>query len=160
RPSFFAALLAPLRTQPRSLDSDSQPVPYHESEPEPVHFDRDEELAEIGVGFPSDIKVARDRAGELLNAVGKARDPISFEIVGTDESISLQFASTRSDRAALYQQIPAYFPEVTIWEQPDFLSRRWNAAHGPRAMVDFGLSREFMLPVRLARDFDVDPLIP
>ena len=58
------------------------------------------------------------------------------------------------------QQITGYFPEAIVDERKDFLAGAWQqAGWHDRLIVDFGLSNEFMRPVRTFRNFDVDPLI-
>ena len=49
---------------------------------------------------------------------------------------------------------------MKVHERPGFLAAAWDNAGEATALVDFGLSREFMIPIRTGRDFEVDPLIP
>ena len=66
----------------------------------------------------------------------------------------------RPDLAQSREQIQAYFPEATLRERPGHLASAWRASGGAVAIVDFGLSREFMLPLRTGKDFEVDSFIP
>ena len=49
---------------------------------------------------------------------------------------------------------------MKVHERPGFLRSAWEGTDGAAALVDFGLSREFMVPIRMGKDFEVDPLIP
>src|SRR2546427_206860 len=58
------------------------------------------------------------------------------------------------------KQLEAHFPESVLTEHTSFLTDLWDAsANHETLVVDFGLSREFMLPLRTFKGFEVDPLI-
>jgi hypothetical protein len=59
----------------------------------------------------------------------------------------------------VYQQIQAFFPAAILREESAFLAGRWQETSSSTVLVDFGLSREFVLPLRTCGNFDVDPLI-
>ena len=57
------------------------------------------------------------------------------------------------------QQLAAHFPEVVVTEQAGFLVNRWHESRaGETVVVEFGLCREFILPLRVLRALDPDPL--
>ena len=65
------------------------------------------------------------------------------------------------DLYQLKQQLAAYFPEAAVTLTSGYLIERWNRTRRERDgfVIDFGLSREFMLPLKTFRDFNTDPLI-
>ena len=137
------------------------PVSFdEEAEPPAEPFVCDSPLVEIGMSLPADLKVSRERAAQTLTRLANGRKPVSFEVIGLPNAVHVQFVCSWPDRAQACEQIQGYFPEVRVKERPDFLASAWESADEAAALVDFGLSREFMVPLRTGKDFDVDPLIP
>jgi predicted DNA-binding transcriptional regulator AlpA len=131
-------------------------VEERESDPEP--FLEDDALAEFHVALPGGTKVAKEAAERLLTSLTYSRQPIGFEIVGVKDAIVTQFACSEHDRPQLAQQLLAHFPESAIAEHTRFLEGLW-VQDRPSVIIDFGLSRECMIPLRTVRGFEIDPLI-
>lgn len=126
----------------------------------PYEDDLDVAHTELTVVLPADEDVSREAAEQLLLSLSTCPSPVSFEVVGTPEAISVQVASRDTETVAVAQQITAYFPEAIVDERKDYLARVWRAAGWhDQLIVDFGLSHEFMRPLRTFRNFGVDPLI-
>jgi hypothetical protein len=158
QPTFFGLIAEALRGE------GSRPAAVEEAitedlneEPEP--FEYEAPLLEIQIALPPDLKVSRERAAQLLCRLASARNPVTFELVGSEGSVSLQFVCTETDRPLVCQEIEAYCPEAVLREQSGFLAGQWRRASSQAVLVDYGLSHEFMLPLRVCRNFDVDPLI-
>jgi predicted DNA-binding transcriptional regulator AlpA len=134
------------------------PSIYEAPESTPELFFVEEPLVEFHVVLPSGTKIVKDAAERVLVNLKYASSPIAFEVVGTESSIVTQFGCLEPDRAQLAQQLRAHFPEATITEHEEYLEGLWDAEKAS-VIVDFGLSRECMLPIRTFRSFDVDPLI-
>ena len=158
RPSFFGGLLAagPSGTPAGPAE---MVCAADEAEPEPELFFSEEPIVEIETSLPPDTKVSRERAVALLSRLADGAVPASFEIVGTADGVSVQFTCAASDRGSAFGHIRAYFPDAVLRERTGFLAAAWEDAGNPTVLVDFGLSREFMLPIRICRDFEVDPWI-
>lgn len=119
-----------------------------------------EDLVELAVTLPSTHETRKEVAERFLLSLTQTAHPLSFEMVGLADSISLQLVCRETDRAQLYQQLHAYFPTSVISEKKAYLKKCWDKTKGKAAViVEFGLSREFMLPLRVVKSFDVDPLI-
>jgi hypothetical protein len=158
RSTFFGAIAEALRGEsPRPVATND--VVMNDEGPAPEPFAYAAPLVEIQIALPPDLKVSRERAAQLLCRLASARNPVTFEVVGSEGSVSLQFVCTEADRPQVCQQIQAYFPEAVLREQSGFLAGQWRRTPSKAMVVDFGLSREFMLPLRICRDFEVDPLI-
>jgi hypothetical protein len=101
----------------------------------------------------------QDAAGQFLMSLGDVSRPASFEIIGTSDSIVVQLASAPSDRRQVHEQLQAYFPEALVPERKGYLDALWDltGAKGT-AVVEYGLSKEFMRPLRSFDRFDPDPL--
>ncbi len=138
----------------REVHVESQEVT--EPEPEPAS---DHDITEIQVALPPDVKVAPELAEHFLLSLSTCVAPVSFEVLATSESIRLQMASALSDASHVQEQVRAYFPEAVISEETNALVDAWTFGRGPAVVVDFGLSQEFMRPIKTFPRFDTDPLI-
>jgi hypothetical protein len=135
------------------------PAPAEEeqtSDPEPLFADGPP--VEFQVALPAGTKVVKEAAERLLTSLTYASRPIGFEVVGVKDAIFTQFACAEDDRTQLAQQLSAHFPESAVTEREDFLAEHWDHRR-PSVIVDFGLSRECMVPLRTVHGFEIDPLI-
>jgi hypothetical protein len=128
-----------------------------DSDLHPAAFVDESEIQEIGISLFTDQKVTVESAEQLLLGLGGCAFPLSFEIVATAERISVQLACRRRDTKLVCQQVRACFPEVVLLDNKDKLDAAWNSKKRT-AIVEFGLSHEFMRPIRTFRKFDPDPL--
>lgn len=129
-------------------------------EPEPEWFEECSDLVELHVSIPPTLKISRDAAEQFLLSLSYASSPVSFEIIGQRDSIIVQIACREEDLLQLRQQLEAHFPDAVVTEERDGMKDRWETSGaGEAVVVDFGLSHEFMQPLRTFRGFDVDPLI-
>ncbi len=129
-------------------------------EPEPEELPGRGPLLELQVSLPPEVKVTREAAEQLLLSLSSITSPLSFELVGLPERTLVQFACHPENGPILRQQLVAYFPEGALTEEANFLVGCWEGTGvGEGVVVDFGLSHEFMLPMRTFRAFEPDPLI-
>ena len=57
------------------------------------------------------------------------------------------------------EQLQAYFPDALLCERKGYLEALWDETGGKgSAVVEYGLSKEFMRPLRSFERFDPDPL--
>ena len=156
KPTFLSSLTDSIVGRKSAPAPPAPLVEGRESDPEPLL--EDDALAEFHVALPAGTKVAKEAAERLLMSLTYSQRPIGFEIVGIKDAIFTQFACSEHDRAHLSQQLLAYFPESAITEHESFLQGLWDHTR-PSVIVDFGLSRECMIPLRTVRGFEIDPLI-
>ena len=144
---------SPTTAEPRSdAEEEDDPLPATDGSAEP--------LVEFQVALPPGFKISRDLSEQLLFSLSHCHRPLSFELIGLADEIVVQLTCRQRDRTALQRQMAAYFPEAVIAEETDFLNREWRAAESfEPVIVDFGLSQEFMVPLKTVRNFDHDPLI-
>jgi hypothetical protein len=127
--------------------------------PHPEPDEASSELVELRVTLPVDIEVSLDVAEQTLLAFSNADGPISFEIMGTGKQVTLQFVVRSEDATAVRRTIESFHPDAVVTEERSRLEV-WVVNHAAAriATADFGLSREFMLPLRTCRSLAVDPL--
>jgi hypothetical protein len=138
----------------------SLPPPDEEEEPLPEPFTDEAPLAELAVVVRPEDVVKRDAMERLLLALRYAKTPFAFEVVGTPSAIRVQFACREPAAPVLRGHLRAHFPDAAVRDATPFLAPLWDAEDdAARVVVDFGLAHEFMLPLAIARTFEVDPLI-
>jgi type IV secretory system conjugative DNA transfer VirD4/TraG family protein/type IV secretion system coupling TraD/TrwB family protein len=151
RPGFLSSLFAPPRREEDSPEIE---------EPEPAPFLADELPRECIVSLPLEKVVGAESAERFLLSLSGAEFPHAFELVGLPGSLRVQLASRPPDTGHCRNQLRAFFPEVSILEEPAGLREMWTGSPGESIVVHFGLAREFMLPLASFRSLDPDPLLP
>lgn len=127
-------------------------------EPEPEYVLDEEAIVEYEVTLPSSTEVDKSTVEQLLLNLSYCSGPIAFEVVGTSKGIHIQYACQQRDAAQLGQQLQAHLPEAVIRERERGLADLWRSGAGHESVVvDFGLSQEFVRPLRTFRSFAADP---
>jgi len=144
--TFASSLLDKLRRKispepPPEVVSD---VP-EQDEPGPDYLERDESL-ELAISLPPNLPVPREAFEQFLFNLAHCRQSIAFELVGTHENITPQFAVHPADAPLIRRQLAAYFPEALLTPQERMLDEVWSRP-AETAVVEFGLANEFMLPL-------------
>ena len=156
KPSFLGSLFQGVGA-PEPKEFRPQLPEWHYDE-DPEWFFDDSALHEIRLSTSTKQKVTPEIAESLLLNLSYCSLPLSFEIIGTQEMVAVQITCREPDLAQTRQQLQAYFPDTTVVEEDGFLRNLWQEHHST-VIVDFGLSQEFMRPLRTFRNFEIDPLI-
>ena len=152
RPSFLGSLFRKIAVP--SPPPEIEPEP--EEEPQPTPLIRDA-LVELQVTLPADLDISRDSMERLFGNLSLCREPITFELLGTPKRVVAQFAANERDATLVRKQLSAYFPGVSFRERSGTLEQAWDESGGENVYaVDFGLEREFMLPLATGK---LDPFI-
>jgi hypothetical protein len=134
-----------------SPPSSREDVPFVEEEPSPQCLRR-ESLVALQATLSPKLDVTRDSFEQLLSNLSFCAEPIAFELVGTAESIVVQFVAHPQDMQQVRQQLEAYFPDVVFTASGDVLLSAWNrATNSSPLIVEFGLVHEFMIPLSSRR---------
>lgn len=123
-------------------------------------FADDEGLNHFSLVLPPEQKISLASAQHFLLALNYLSYPLSFELIGQAETTTVQVTTRHQDADVVRQQLAAYFPEAAILETSDQLEPVWEL-EGDRAslVVDFGLSQEFMRPLKTMPGLETDLLI-
>jgi hypothetical protein len=122
-------------------------IPEPDEEPEPIPLVRDT-LVEFVASLPDKLDVSKDAFEQFLLNLSMCREPIAFELLGTHKKVTAQFASHPEDAPLLSRQLQAFFPEAIFVPGNRVLEKAWNESTGDEPLaVEFGLAREFMLPL-------------
>ncbi len=144
RPTVFSSLLD--RVQ-KHFSTKPEEIVFLPEEPELEWLQR-EELTEIQISLPANAKAPSDTWEQCLANLAHSREPLVFEVLGTSERIINQLAVHPRDAGPLQRQLQAHFPEATILVGAETQGSVWYAQEDSEtAIVEFGLAREFMLPL-------------
>ncbi len=119
-----------------------------------------DDVVELQVLCPDELDVTPDLAERLILGLGDLGGPVSFEIVGGGGATTLQVAVGAGDAESARQLIEAYVPDATVIAGEDRLASAWRqCGESASVVIDFGLSREAVLPIRTFRSLALDPLL-
>jgi hypothetical protein len=93
----------------------------------------------------------------LLLMLSYTNNAVSFEIIGDAKEIVVQFVCDTTDAASISAHIKAYFPDCTIL-QTDTYIEGIMLPETETSVIDFGLSEEFIRPLKTSKNFNIDPL--
>lgn len=151
RPTFLSSLVQKLS---RGLSTDAPPASVEaepEEDPEPTPLTRGS-LVELQTSLPDKLDISREAFEQFLLNLSLCREPIAFELLGAHRKVTAQFVAGESDAALLRRQLQAFFPEAVFVPRDGGLELAWDASQGGEILaVEFGLKREFMLPLASAR---------
>lgn len=123
----------------------------------PDQYYRTGDVSELHLQLPRELDAPPAVSEQLLLSLGHFRDPVSYEIYGDREAISVQLACSGAFAPHLTTQWKTIVPAVTITRRDGFLAGRFDARQ-PCVIADFALSGSFLLPLRGFRTFNPDPL--
>lgn len=64
------------------------------------------------------------------------------------------------DAKNIWSQLKAYFPESVITKEKDYLHHKIDLIPGSElGVVDFGLEKEFVIPINNLKNLPADPLV-
>jgi len=120
-----------------------------DEEPLPNWFGEEEELpVEFRVVLPADASYPQEAISHFLTTLSLASCPVVLEIIGTTDEVAVQIVCRADDGEIVAQQLQAQFPEAKLAWRQDRLESVWNNdGVSERLALDFGLCREFMLPL-------------
>jgi hypothetical protein len=140
-PGLFGSLIRKLATPPPPVVSEP------EEEPEPTPLIRDT-LIEFQASLPDKLDISKEAFEQFLLSLSLCREPIAFELLGLHKRVTAQFVAAKYDASLLRRQLRAYFPEAIFVPHDGTLEQAWNTSTGDEVLaVEFGLAREFMLPL-------------
>jgi hypothetical protein len=148
----------------RIIDSfKSKPIPEIIEEPldyitiHPFEYVREGNLKALQIKLGKDRKVTPDKMKALLTILSNTSGIVSFEIIGDNESITIQFVCEYSDLKLIEINIRAYFPECIIIES-DILLDLIIEPNLYTATTDLGLYKEIYRPINCPKNYQIDPL--
>lgn len=126
-------------------------------EPVPLAHQVTDPYGELCLLAPRDFSLSREEGEALLFSL-LATEPISFEVIGWAGNVRAQIATPAANQSTTRSRIEAFAPSVEISPPEKTLLDLWRNAGLYGAIVEFGLTNEFVLPLALRPPIDL--LIP
>jgi hypothetical protein len=131
-------------TEPAQTGAELEAIPTEEAPGIPEAT----EVVEFLLTLPEDGRVQRSATLGWLSALSAARHPIAFELVGGNRRVEVRLVAASIDAPFALRQLQAAIPQSVSVEAPETLEERWYACSGGSfAAAEFGLAREFMMPL-------------
>ena len=120
-------------------------------------YDEESNLKALQVKLPKERKITPEKMKALIIMLSQSNSAISFEIIGNAKEIIIQFVCSDTDIHSIETYVKAYFPECTIIISDEYLE---NIITENRqvAVIDLGLQQEFVRPIQIPKNFNIDPL--
>lgn len=106
-----------------------------------------EEVVEFQLTLPRERKGLEGRLDQLLGSFAQCAEPVSFEILGTEDGALLQIAVGNGDARLIERHLAQLFPDMNVVRTVDALAEAWQLTGSSFAVCECGLEREFMLPL-------------
>lgn len=114
---------------------------------------------EIQLTLPRSTDVTPRLAARLVDGVLAPGERVAFELMGLGPEVVAQVVVTEENARAVEGAIETLIPDVTLTRECVLLRAFDANPADPTVIADFGLAREFLLPLAAATDFRVDPLL-
>ena len=151
RPTFLSSLFRKVSQPPPTPVVDEV-----EEEPEPTPLVR-KSLVAFQASLPAELDIAKESFDQFFRNLDLCREPIAFELLGVHKRVLAQFAASAADASPVRRQLTAHFPDVQFRQLEGALDQAWDASEGDEAFaVEFGLEREFILPLATGK---IDPFV-
>ena len=129
-------------------------------EPEPQFLESRDDLIELQVQLPNTYTPSREVMAQCLSSLSYCRTALAFEVIGTKGGITAQVVAELSDAEQAFPQLKAHFPEAVLNPTHNCLGESWQLnGHTNFEIREFGLRREFMMPLLSAGQLAIDPLV-
>lgn len=93
-------------------------IGFEEPDPTPAKLFS---VVTIQVALAPEVKISADTAEHFLLSLSTCTAPVSYEVVGTSDAITVQFACSEVDVSHVMEQLRAHFPDAVCSETEDAL---------------------------------------
>lgn len=114
------------------------------------------DLVELQAHIPEGMRFDRGAWVNFFSSVAVSAKPAVFEIICSRGRITVEFVVHERDERLFRRQLEAFFPDAVFASNRGFLEEAWGEADAPVAAVEFGLGKEFMIPLAQTRS---DPFV-
>ena len=147
----LAALFAPTKP-PLPVPAPAQPIAYPDTSATTLII--------FSIAVPRHFRHNSVRMEQLLVMLAYRGNPVSFEIIGTEDEIAIQLTTRPEDALHCHTQVQAFFPELAIAKAAIDMVESVLDASAAVFMTDYGLDQEFMRPIATGHAGDHDSYTP
>jgi Type IV secretion-system coupling protein DNA-binding domain len=155
RSTIFSIIIDLVKGKKEEPQQEEETLDYETLDPYIQEGERN--ITAIVVKLPKERNISPENMKALLLMLSYTDNSISFEIIGDGNEITIQFVCDTNDSASISAHIKAYFPDCTIL-QSDTYSEEILLPETETSVIDFGLSEEFIRPLKTSKNFNIDPL--
>ena len=113
------------------------------------------------IRLPHEFTARAEYIERLYLDLSNSASFVSVEIIGTGESINFQITCPEAEATAVSAQLRIHLPAVDFTGNGDLLKEGLRLEENEKTIaVDFGLGREWFLPLSSERHFSRDTLLP
>ncbi|MGC3990840.1 MAG: type IV secretion system DNA-binding domain-containing protein [Chthoniobacteraceae bacterium] len=105
-----------------------------------------EDVTELVISLPTKVHAHPSAFQSIVSSIESFGEPLTYEMLGTNKTITPLFVTHPADASLIRHQLAAYIPEAVIKPQERMLVNVWDQ-FSESAVVEFGLSDEFMVPL-------------
>lgn len=116
------------------------------------------QLASFRIYLPKELKVSLEQTEQLLQTLASSASFLAFEIIGTATEIIFQITCPEMEKTAVLVQLKSYLPAVDLRDAEDALYQNFQT--NQTVMVDFGLRKEWFIPLPFGKNLATDTLLP
>ena len=148
-PTFLSLLAGKINELRGGQKPEMVTVPEPEEDPPPVPSPLEREsLVELHIVLPPQLDIKQDHFSEFLFSLRDCQEPLTFELLGTVEQVTMQLVVQPEDAGLVWQRFEAFFPDAIIQARENTLATAWEAnTESLGFILEFGLARPFMLPL-------------
>lgn len=125
---------------------------------EPFEYEALIDLGALQVKLSKDRRITPEKMKAVLIMLSYIDTPVSFEIIGTQSDIVIQFVCDNRHIGTIETYVSTYFPQCILIESNQYLDDILRPDLST-AVVDFGLQGEFIKAINTPKSFALDPLI-
>lgn len=114
--------------------------------PGPVALEPADEIVEFHLLLPQQYRSKQSLMQQIVLSLSFVKHPLSFEVIGNSEEITVVLACSSRDAPQVYDQLTAHAPDCVIDQTTGYLHSNFDNV-GVQQVVDFGLEHEVMLPL-------------
>ncbi len=156
-PAHFRNVFSTL-TSVNRLPGDDQKATWCSAEPQKRPA---VETVSFQVYLPNELKFSPLHTEQLLLAVARAASFVSFEILAVKNEIILQITCPLAQEEILLSNLKSFLPGAEFRRTRDAIKEHFQLSSANNTViVDFGLGREWFLPLPSSKNFAADSLLP
>ena len=122
--------------------------------------DDEADITEFILLLPETLTVDALTMEQAILSLAASPAPLAFEILAEGPSLQVQIACREPFAQDVEAQLSAHMPTAAISRRDNRLADKWfRDEEASNLAVEFGLAREFMLPLRLWNNPKNDPLV-
>lgn len=158
-PSLFGRLFSSKSNTKLLLNSDN--FPPESSENYRPLARPPEKTVSFRIHLPNELKILLEQTEQLFLNLASSAPFIGFEIISTAREILLQIVCPETQKSAVFSLLKNHLPDVDFRVSEDALCQnillnRTNES----VIIDFGLRREWFIPLPPGKGFATDTLLP